>query len=98
MVWDMCHRIVGPTSFDTNLNAEMYLNMFPRHDHAMPAKRGWRISDIFLARWGITSLRYLHVAMVGSAVSRFLDWSVVLWNGLRGPQISAHLIFTCGDT
>jgi hypothetical protein len=50
MVSDMCHRIVGPTSFDTNLNAEMYLNMLPRHDHAILAKRGWRISDIFSAR------------------------------------------------
>jgi hypothetical protein len=35
MVWDMCHKIIETVFFDTNLNAEMYMNML--HNMIMPS-------------------------------------------------------------
>lgn len=63
------------------------------------AKRGWRISGVFLARRGITS--FMVFGCSDGWIRSFLVCglvSVALWSGLRGPQISSYLIFTCGDT
>jgi hypothetical protein len=86
----------GPLYFHPNLNPEMYLNMFARHDQAVPAKQGWRISGVFPAKMGTISLWYLRAAMVRSAVPGFV--AVIPRSDFRGPQNIAHSIFTCGDT
>ena len=77
MVWCgiWSNKIVGPVFIDTNLNADIYLNMFTRQHHAVPLKWGRRIPTLFPAGWCTTSLCYLCTPMVESTVSTFLDWS-----------------------
>jgi hypothetical protein len=69
----MGRKIVGPVFFDTNLNAEMYLNML--QDMIMPSllNKDGEFPTYFQQSWGTTSL-YLRVVMIVSGVSRFPDW------------------------
>jgi hypothetical protein len=96
MVW--CgiwgNKIVGFVSFDTNLNAEICLNIL--QDAIMPS-----LLDEDGELRCICSKTGHHLIMVSACgdgcISRF--WlpgllAVVPWSGVRGPQISVHLIFT----
>jgi hypothetical protein len=66
------NKIVVPVFFDTNINAEMYLNML---QYMMMLSLLNKDGD-FSPRWDTTSLWYLHEAVIGSTVSEFVDWSL----------------------
>jgi hypothetical protein len=95
MVWCRIwgNKIVGPVFFDTNLNAEMYLNML--QDTTMPSllnemENFWHI----FSKTGHTSSWYLRAAMVGS---RLLDWSPWSHGVARSPDLTS-LDVSCGNT
>jgi hypothetical protein len=77
MVW--CgiwgNKIVGPIFFDTNLYAEMYLNMLQDTIKPSLLNEDGEFPAYFQQDECTTSLWYLRAPMVGSAVPGFLDWS-----------------------